>query len=93
MGECLWSLSLFMKPLRVTGKGTRNPHRLLTPAVVFNLFVLGASANAHPGLCPALCSASPALLMLPEGLSEVTLPLLPLCRAFRAVTLGLCEWY
>lgn len=81
-------LSLYIKPLRVMGKGTRNPCRLLAPAVLFNLFVLGASANAHTKLCQGLCSASLALLMLPEGLArragirallpEVTLPLLPL---------------
>ena len=69
-GECLSSLSLFMKPLRVMEKGARNPHRLSTYPATFN-FVLVASANAHMRLCQELCFAYLALLMLPEALMFV----------------------
>lgn len=34
--ECFSSLSLFMKPLRVMEKGTRNPGSLSTHLAIFN---------------------------------------------------------
>lgn len=45
--------------------------RLLAPAVEFDLFVLGVSANAHTRLCQGWCSASLVLVMPPGGLTFV----------------------